>query len=185
MDLHLSCINPLICGDIIMYGNNNRPLNPRLINLDIWADEFFLGKSYITSNVSIKTWQGCKPIYFTIHSCYLITRWCWMLRNRYRVDFLIGNFIFWYSFLRILILLNWSLHNLQLSGYHKNNWNTLIICYAHEFHLHTLLTHCGLVDLRKWTIFNTIQTSPKSWLSQEDLVAGCEHSLVPMDSWGF
>ena len=46
------------------------------------------------------------------------------------------------------------------------------------------LTHCGLVDLRKWTIFNTILTSPKSWLSQEDLNAGCEHSSVPMDSWG-
>ena len=30
--------------------------------------------------------------------------------------------------------------------------------------------------------FNTILTSPKSWLSQEDLDAGCEHSLVPMDS---
>ena len=32
--------------------------------------------------------------------------------------------------------------------------------------------------------FNTILTSPKSWLSQEDLDAGCEHSLVPMDSYG-
>ena len=30
--------------------------------------------------------------------------------------------------------------------------------------------------------FNTILTSPKSWLSQEDLEAGCEYSLVPMDS---
>ena len=37
------------------------------------------------------------------------------------------------------------------------------------------LTHCGLVDLRKWAIFNTILTSPKSWLSQEDLDAGYEH----------
>ena len=46
----------------------------------------------------------------------------------------------------------------------------------------TLLTHCGREDLRKWTIFNTILTSPKSWLSQEDLDAGFEHSLMPMDS---
>ena len=37
------------------------------------------------------------------------------------------------------------------------------------------LTHCGREDLSKWTIFNTILTSPKSWLSQEDLDAGCEH----------
>ena len=44
------------------------------------------------------------------------------------------------------------------------------------------LTHRGLVDLWKWAIFNTILMSPKSWLSQEDLAAGCEHSLVPMDS---
>ena len=45
-----------------------------------------------------------------------------------------------------------------------------------------VLTHRGPVDLRKWAIFNTILMSPKSWLSQEDLDAGCEHSLVPMDS---
>ena len=44
------------------------------------------------------------------------------------------------------------------------------------------LTHRGPVDLRKWVIFNTILMSPKSWLSQEDLDAGCEHSMVPMDS---
>ena len=43
-------------------------------------------------------------------------------------------------------------------------------------------THRGPVDLRKWAIFNTIPMSPKSWLSQEELDAGCEHSLVPMDS---
>ena len=49
----------------------------------------------------------------------------------------------------------------------------MIICY---------LTHRGPVDLRKWAIFNTILMSPKSWLSQEDLDAGCEHSMVPMDS---
>ena len=45
-----------------------------------------------------------------------------------------------------------------------------------------VLTHRGPVDLRKWAIFNTILMSPKSWLSQEDLDAGCENSLVPMDS---
>ena len=45
-----------------------------------------------------------------------------------------------------------------------------------------VLTHCGREDLWKWTIFNTILTSPKSWLSQEDLDAGFEHSLMPMDS---
>ena len=44
------------------------------------------------------------------------------------------------------------------------------------------LTHWGREDLWKWAIFNTILTSPKSWLSQEDLDAGCEHSLVPVDS---
>ena len=43
------------------------------------------------------------------------------------------------------------------------------------------LTHCGREDLWKWAIFYTILTSPKSWLSQ-DLDAGCEDSLVPMDS---
>ena len=47
------------------------------------------------------------------------------------------------------------------------------------------LTHCGREDLWKWAIFNNILTSPKSWLAQEDLDADCEHSLVPMDSWGF
>ena len=47
---------------------------------------------------------------------------------------------------------------------------------------HGTLTHRGPVDLRKWAIFSTILMSPKSWLSQEDLDAGCEHSLVPMDS---
>ena len=45
-----------------------------------------------------------------------------------------------------------------------------------------VLTHRGQVDLRKLAIFNTIQMSLKSWLSQEYLDAGCEHSLVPMDS---
>ena len=45
-----------------------------------------------------------------------------------------------------------------------------------------MLTHRGPVDLRKWAIFNTILMSPKSWLSQEDLDAGCEHSMVPVDS---
>ena len=44
------------------------------------------------------------------------------------------------------------------------------------------LTNRGPVDLRKWAIFNTILMSPKSWLSQEDMDAGCEHSMVPMDS---
>ena len=39
-----------------------------------------------------------------------------------------------------------------------------------------LLTHRRPVDLRKWAIFNTILMSPKSWLSQEDLDAGCEHA---------
>ena len=45
-----------------------------------------------------------------------------------------------------------------------------------------MFTHRGPVDLRKWAIFNTILMSPKSWLPQEDLDAGCEHSLVPIDS---
>ena len=33
------------------------------------------------------------------------------------------------------------------------------------------LTHYGREDLWKWAIFNTILTSPKSWLFQEDF--GC------------
>ena len=45
-----------------------------------------------------------------------------------------------------------------------------------------LLTHWGREDLWKWAIFTTILTSPKSWPSQEDLEAGREYSLVPMDS---
>ena len=47
---------------------------------------------------------------------------------------------------------------------------------------HNHLTHCGREDLWKGAIFTTILTSTKSWLSQEDLEAGCEYSLVPMDS---
>ena len=47
------------------------------------------------------------------------------------------------------------------------------------------LTHRGPVDyVRKWALFNTLLMSPKSWLSQEDLDAGCEHSMVPIDSYG-
>ena len=53
------------------------------------------------------------------------------------------------------------------------------VFYKHHF---DSLTHRGPVDLRKWAIFNTILMSPKSWLSQEDLDVGCEHSMVPMDS---
>ena len=56
-------------------------------------------------------------------------------------------------------------------------WDKLLL-KSHGCHL----THCGRDNLWKRTIFNTILTSPKSWLSQEDLDAGCEHSLVPMDS---
>ena len=44
------------------------------------------------------------------------------------------------------------------------------------------LTYRGPVDLRKWAIFNTSLMSPKSWLFQEDLDAGCDHLMVPMDS---
>ena len=53
---------------------------------------------------------------------------------------------------------------------------------AYMRHLGDDLTRCGREDLWKWAIFNTILTSPKFWLSQEDLDAGCEHSSVPMDS---
>ena len=45
-----------------------------------------------------------------------------------------------------------------------------------------LLNSLGPRGLVKMDHFNTILTSPKSWLSQEDLDAGYEHSLVPMDS---
>ena len=54
--------------------------------------------------------------------------------------------------------------------------------FSQLFVMFTCLTHRGPVDLRKWAIFNTILMSPKSWLSQEDLDAGCEHSMVPVDS---
>ena len=60
--------------------------------------------------------------------------------------------------------------------------NRNIVSVIVWFILSDQLTHRGPVDLQKWAIFNTILMSPKSWLSQEDLDAGCEHSLVPMDS---
>ena len=63
-----------------------------------------------------------------------------------------------------------------------NNFMTIIFCSPKVYLYHLPLTHCGREDLWKWTIFNTILTSPKSWLSQEDLDAGFEHSLMPMDS---
>ena len=67
------------------------------------------------------------------------------------------------------------------------SWQFLDLGVVHSFvyitwQLLSLLTHRGPVDLRKWAIFNTILMSPKSWLSQEDLDAGCEHSMVPVDS---
>ena len=57
-----------------------------------------------------------------------------------------------------------------------------ILCNKKYMQHQPQLTHRGPVDLRKWAIFNTILMSLKSWLSQEDLDAGCEHSLVPVDS---
>ena len=80
--------------------------------------------------------------------------------------------------------------------HHKvNEINTIDLVFSNELpisvsyyygvfgiSLSKLLTHRGPVDLRKWAIFNTILMSPKSWLSQEDLDAGCEHSMVPVDS---
>ena len=50
----------------------------------------------------------------------------------------------------------------------------LVSLKYHKAYLPNHLTHCGLVELRKWAIFNTIVTSQKSWLSQEDLDASCE-----------
>ena len=64
----------------------------------------------------------------------------------------------------------------------QSNWFNMAINISIYMVAHQVLTHCGREDLWKWTIFNTILTSPKSWLSQEDLDAGCEHSLVPTDS---
>ena len=79
-------------------------------------------------------------------------------------------------------LIHWSmnkivhiLHTIYLFSW--KDWNMLNFV-LNKWHL----THRGPVDLRKWTIFNTILMSPKSWLSQEDLDVGCEHSMVPMDS---
>ena len=90
-------------------------------------------------------------------------------------------------------LINWTIpwipqctcrisHNTSL-------WNRNVHNHAYAFsRVHwqakatTCLTHRGPVDLRKWAIFNTKLMSPKSSLSQEDLDAGCEHSMVPVDS---
>ena len=60
----------------------------------------------------------------------------------------------------------------------ENSWQNGI----HLQQRYTRITHLGPLDLRKWVIFNTILMSPKSWLSQEDLDACCEHSMVPGDS---
>ena len=51
---------------------------------------------------------------------------------------------------------------------------------------HSLLLANGRIRQSLTALVNTILMSPKqdSWLSQEDLDAGCEHSLVPMDSYG-
>ena len=54
--------------------------------------------------------------------------------------------------------------------------------HGFQFAASTTLTQRGPVDLRKWAVFNTMLMSPKSWLFQEDLDAGCEHSMVPIDS---
>ena len=78
----------------------------------------------------------------------------------------LGSTVFWYT---------WNITGAD--SYQQNSSFERQLCG-----IQLLLTHCGLVDLRKWAIFNTILTSPKSWLSQEDLDAGCEHSLVPKDS---
>ena len=70
------------------------------------------------------------------------------------------------------------------------NWDTVIYLINLEnmalqaSYVQAILTHRGPVDLRKWAIFNTMLMSPKSRLSQEDLDAGCEHSMVHMDSEG-
>ena len=91
-----------------------------------------------------------------------------------------------YCFLIYHTLLGHYKH--EYDGLDTTSFVTFIYIYIYNRHVTCFflsilitLTHCGLVDLRKWTIFNTILTSPKSWLSQEDLNAGCEHSLVPMD----
>ena len=88
----------------------------------------------------------------------------------------------------------WMDHTLANSKTNPTNWTTIkfhttrLLCKTKEGVIDRLidcflhLTHCGREDLSKWTIFNTILTSPKSWLSQENLDAGCELSLVPMDS---
>ena len=70
-----------------------------------------------------------------------------------------------------------SLAHRRTDAYNKVQ---VTIAQGHVQDVH--LTHRGPVDLRKWAIFNTILMSPKSWLSQEHLDAGCEHSMVPMDS---
>ena len=68
--------------------------------------------------------------------------------------------------------------------YKRYRWLAWIVLWHALPSLHRVLNHRGPVDLRKCSIFNTILMSPKSWLSQEDLDAGCEHSLVPMDPQG-
>ena len=86
----------------------------------------------------------------------------------------------WNRFLEIIVTVQ---HNMRI--------NLMVIIHVRiNVNLGTIMSirvefNCGLVDLRKWAIFNTILTSSKSWLSQKDLDAGCEHSLVPMHSRGF
>ena len=91
------------------------------------------------------------------------------------VDFTLNN----HKYYNIVASRKWSI-------FHTHYLHIIVCLFLFWFQLCLLpraqLTHCGREDLSKWTIFNTILTSPKSWLSQEDLDAGCEHSLVPMDS---
>ena len=55
-------------------------------------------------------------------------------------------------------------------------------CLCEQYHHFLYQQGYYWLIVAQWAILNTILMSPKSWLSQEDLDAGCEHSLVPVDS---
>ena len=95
--------------------------------------------------------------------------------------FLVSNLLNEYCIIRPRVpRLAWQSYlTIQLIRILLQLWQWSIIWQTTDI---SVLTHRGPVDLRKWAIFNTILMSPKSWLSQEDLDAGFEHSMVPMDS---
>ena len=108
-------------------------------------------------------------------------RLCWHLP--FRMHFNWGKTVMFSSYSNIYIWVGFSSSSVTRCK------NMFLIFYQHLIPNATpyaasfnSLWPGGLVKMGH---FNTMLTSPKSWPSQEDLDAGCEHSLVPMDSRGF